>query len=219
MGCNKNECILQLGSDQFVVTKEAALRAFGSKIEAFLDTSSEPDMFTKYIIRRPRASTLALIEYCYTGQLHIPQSVCKGEFLTELQFWGLRYKLLETCCYQKLCIFLNNQQMLKGFQEMYTRQENSSTDRKQYRSVKERIWGIVNNDRKSRLSKVYFRVSTTFVVLMIAVLAITSMNDVSKLTQRNISTQLEDMNSTITSDSLRSISSTVDEDNSKTPSF
>ncbi|XP_033741896.1 potassium voltage-gated channel subfamily B member 2-like [Pecten maximus] len=170
------ECILQIGADQFVIPIESVLKTFGSKIEMFIDTTSRTDTYTKYVIRRPKDSTMALIEYCYTGQLHIPKSICKGVFLTELKFWGVNHSLLETCCYHKLCAFVNDQKMLKGFENMHKKPENSSAGRNV--NAKEKIWGIVNCDRNSTCSKVYFCVSTTFVLMTIAILALTSMNDV-----------------------------------------
>ncbi|XP_033741894.1 potassium voltage-gated channel subfamily V member 1-like [Pecten maximus] len=192
------ECILQIGAHQFVVRMESVLKTFGSKIEMFLDTTSQTDAYTKYVIRRPKDSTMALVEYCYTGQLHIPQSVCKGEFLTELQFWGLNHSLLEKCCYHKLCAFVNDQKMLEGFENMHKKPENSSAGRNV--NAKERIWGIVNCDRKSTCSKVYFYVSTTFVLLMIANLALTSMNDEQDTVQKDMSALAMDMTQTPVSD-------------------
>ncbi|XP_033741897.1 potassium voltage-gated channel protein Shaw-like [Pecten maximus] len=198
MVCDKIEPVLQVGADQFVVPVESVLKTFGSKIEMFLDTTSRTDTYTKYVIMRPKDSTMALIEYCYTGQLHIPKSVCKGEFLTELRFWGLKSRLLEACCYHKLCAFLKDQKMLKGFENMYMESENCGAGHSGNGNAKERIWGIVNCDRKSTCSKVYFYVSTTFVLLMITVLALTSMSDVKDNEQH------PDGNSSGTSDLLPS---------------
>ncbi|OWF37531.1 Potassium voltage-gated channel subfamily A member 10 [Mizuhopecten yessoensis] len=182
-------CILQVGADHFEIAMDSVFRTFGSKIEMFLDTTSGTDTYTKYVIRRPKDSTMAFIEFCYTGQLHIPQNVCKGEFNTELKFWGLRSRLLEKCCFHKLSAFLNDQKKLEEFENMYTRLGGSSAEYRRHRSVKERMWGIVNCDRMSVCSKMYFYVSTTFVLLVIAILTMNSIDDVNETRQQNMSSQ------------------------------
>ncbi|XP_069125448.1 uncharacterized protein [Argopecten irradians] len=191
------ECILQVGTDQFVVSMETVFKTFGSKIEMFLDATSEKN--TKYVIRRPKDSTMALIQYCYTGKLHIPQSVCRGEFLTELQFWGLKHGLLESCCYHKLCSYLNDQKKLEGFEKMQAKSENRKTGR--ILGMKECIWGIVDCDRKSKYSKVYFYVSTCMVLLLIAVLALTSMNQAQDNNPLNTTSPIRTTTETSTSSS------------------
>ncbi|XP_069107562.1 uncharacterized protein [Argopecten irradians] len=182
-----NECTLQVGADKFKVSTEIVLKIFGAKIDLFLDVTSGTDR--KYVIRRPKDTTMALIEYCYTGELHIPQSVCKGTFLTELKFWGLNHKLLESCCYHKLCSFVNDQKMLEGFERMHQRPENNIAEKDN--SVKRRIWAIVNCDGKSKYSKAYFYVSTTFVLLMIGILALSSMKDAQDIGEPAAETMVE----------------------------
>ncbi|XP_069123093.1 uncharacterized protein [Argopecten irradians] len=195
------DCILQVGADQFVVPKCVVRKVFGTKIDMFLDVTS--GTHRKYVIRRPKDSTMALIEYCYTGNLHIPKSVCKGEFLAEMRFWGLKYKLLESCCYHKLRAFLNDQRMLKGFETMYTESEYISNRHSGNGNTKERIWGIVNCDRKSTCSKVYFYVSTTIVLLMIIALALTSLKNVHTMGEAELNSTSE-YNNSVSSNSVSS---------------
>lgn len=144
--------ILEVGGDVYKISTESVLGTFGHRIEQFLDKEYQSSTFIKYIIRRPKEPTVAIIEYCNTGLLHIPPNVCKGSFQTELQFWGLNPSLLEKCCYHKFCSFLNDQKKLEGFENMYKR--NTNIGNKKRPTVKERTWEVVSCQGKSKWSKV-----------------------------------------------------------------
>ena len=53
---------------------------------------------TLFIDRSPKIFD-SIIDYCRTGQFHLPLNLC-GSFITqELEFWNIRLDLIEPCCW------------------------------------------------------------------------------------------------------------------------
>ncbi|XP_061196589.1 potassium voltage-gated channel protein Shaw-like [Saccostrea echinata] len=124
---------------------------------------------TEYSFERPRQSFEAVYNYCLVGKLHIPPTVCIGEFLEELEFWGIDVKDLEKCCHHRYVLFMREQENLRGFLRCteaeivhYEEVEKNVTN-----NLKNRMWRIIDNQNNDIKTKAYFVLSTAVILLAI----------------------------------------------------
>ncbi|XP_062606141.1 potassium voltage-gated channel subfamily C member 3-like [Saccostrea cucullata] len=145
---------------KYILSKDTAKKLPNLKVTS--------DM-AEHRFERPRQSFEAVYNYCLVGKLHIPPTVCIGEFLDELEFWGIDVKDLEKCCHHRYVLFMREQENLKGFlrcteaeDDHYQEVEKSVTNNR-----KSRMWKILDNQNNDIKTKVYFALSTVFILLAI----------------------------------------------------
>lgn len=104
-----------------------------------------------HLIARDNALTpftiTAFLESCT-----FPPTVCTGEFLEELEFWGVKAEKLEKCCHHRYVLFMREQENLRGFINCTEKEEdqNDAAEKFQNNGAKSRLWNILEN-RDSKL--------------------------------------------------------------------
>lgn len=134
---------LNIGGFPFKISKDAICR-----LPNFKAMSNQ----TEYPFDRPRQCFEAIYNYCVLGKLHIPPNVCTGEFLEELEFWGVKAEKLEKCCHHRYVLFMREQENLRGFIKCTEKEDgqNEAAEKFQTNGAKSRLWNILDN-RDSKL--------------------------------------------------------------------
>ncbi|XP_053372767.1 potassium voltage-gated channel protein Shaw-like [Mercenaria mercenaria] len=127
---------------------------------AYIDVDRPGDVF---------ASVLALYQ---TGELHFPMTSCPGAFLNELEFWEISPEMVESCCFNRLQSFVDEQETLQEFRE------SRQTSRKRFcysnqfmKSFQGNLWNIIDYSKPSAFGRLYFMVSLFMVLLSICTLS------------------------------------------------
>ena len=113
------------------------------KLPNFKMTSSQ----NEYSFDRPRQCFEAIYNFCVVGKLHIPPTVCTGEFLEELEFWGVEAGTLEKCCHHRYVLFMREQENLRGFIRCTEKEEsqNDNLDKTPRTGWKGRAWKVLDS--------------------------------------------------------------------------
>ncbi|XP_053372765.1 potassium voltage-gated channel protein Shaw-like [Mercenaria mercenaria] len=127
---------------------------------ACIDVDRPGDMF---------ASVLALYQ---TGELHFPMMSCPGAFLNELEFWEISPEMLESCCFNRLQSFVDEQETLQKFRDSHEASRKHFCYSNQFmKSFQGKLWNIIDYSKPSAFGRLYFMVSLSMVLLSICTLA------------------------------------------------
>ncbi|XP_062621826.1 potassium voltage-gated channel subfamily B member 1-like [Saccostrea cucullata] len=117
---------------------------------------------------RCRESFRAIHEFCFSGKLHIPKSVCVGKFKEELEFWGIDDSAMEECCLRKLYDYDLQQKSLLKFKSDFSRRqkkcEELDNNNISTKSLRQQVWEILDYQNDSIYAKVYLFLSTLVVL-------------------------------------------------------
>ncbi|XP_045183691.2 potassium voltage-gated channel protein Shaw-like isoform X2 [Mercenaria mercenaria] len=128
------------------------------RMEYFFDR--DPDIFK------------SVLNYLRTGSLHLPSFICGPSAKIELEFWGVRQKKIEQCCWINFNEWNSTQEALKRLEHdrkvnMLPRDtvcDENATFWQKWRPV---VWRLMNRSNSSRGAKVFGAVSLLFVVVSI----------------------------------------------------
>ncbi|XP_045208612.2 potassium voltage-gated channel protein Shaw-like [Mercenaria mercenaria] len=127
---------------------------------AYIDLDRPRDVF---------ASVLALYQ---TGELHFPMTSCPGAFLNELEFWEISPEMVESCCFNRLQSFVDEQETLQKFRESREASRKHFCYSNQFmKSFQCKLWNIIDYSKPSAFGRLYFMVSLFMVLLSICTLA------------------------------------------------
>ncbi|VDH93030.1 Hypothetical predicted protein [Mytilus galloprovincialis] len=121
-----------------------------------------------------------VINYFGGSSLHIPNSMCPVEFEEELEFWKIEPKELSLCCYIKYKQRENARAMINKFfthrRKKFDKDQNRIQLNKPYlHQLRNAVWDIIEFNTKSTLSKVYFIVSTFFILSAVFGIALSTL--------------------------------------------
>ncbi|KAK3097607.1 hypothetical protein FSP39_011353 [Pinctada imbricata] len=147
----------------------------------------EADTLSLVTLHRSRAPFEAILQYFVTGELHIPKSVCPGEFKTEMEFWKIDLKKLSKCCRLKMIIHQQNIRNMEAYSKRKndkTREENIQNKQNLSRFLNLRTWlSEMFNHRSDVISAKVYRLLLTFMVLVsVLLIAFSSLPEVRKTT-------------------------------------
>ncbi|XP_062577925.1 potassium voltage-gated channel subfamily F member 1-like [Saccostrea cucullata] len=151
---------------------------------------------------RCRESFRAIHEFYFSGKLHIPKSVCVGKFKEELEFWGIDESAMEECCLRKLYDYDLQQKSLLKFKCDFSRRQKKCEDRDNNnistKSLRQKVWEILDYQNDSIYAKVYLFLSTLVVLASCIMIAVSTLPEIrSKLimeTENKNTTNLEIQN-------------------------
>ncbi|XP_033724543.1 potassium voltage-gated channel protein egl-36-like [Pecten maximus] len=135
-------------------------------------TTKAGDLFFE---RHPSCFPVVL-GYFQNRGLHMPSSLCPSEFNDEMEFWGIRSDKIAKCCYSRYVAFFDDQNVLKILDQdqMARKEERKEIERRQrgagWRALEANVWSVLEEPSSSTLAKIYFYVSTVFVVVSISAL-------------------------------------------------
>ena len=128
-------------------------QAFGKKLSQFsCEFVSESEVL--YHINRPQICLQPLVDYCISGKLHLPKSMCISAFVEEMEFWQIPFNSLELCCFHEYSRFVNKQKNLTGFEKMFNEHTLNHTHKGSDDLFRKRIWGVIDRRASSWIAKV-----------------------------------------------------------------
>ena len=115
---------------------------------------SDGNVTQEFTFNRPRQSCESVLDYFQTGVLHMPNNVCPGEFIQELNFWGVDPETLEGCCYHRYAMFVREQEHLAGFLNSLDSKPTESRSKVARATWRDTMWNILDDNSKTTTGKV-----------------------------------------------------------------
>ncbi|XP_071146605.1 potassium voltage-gated channel protein egl-36-like isoform X2 [Mytilus edulis] len=116
----------------------------------------------------------SILGYLQGREMHFPSSVCVGEFLEELKFWGIDTKYISKCCLSKVVTFTDEQKTLQIMEKDQNVKDEKRTKllkkvegKQSWEGIQARGWLVLEEPSTSVLAKVYFFTSALFVLASI----------------------------------------------------
>uniref|UniRef100_A0A915PNH0 BTB domain-containing protein n=1 Tax=Setaria digitata TaxID=48799 RepID=A0A915PNH0_9BILA len=112
-----------------------------------------------YFQRSPYAFD-AVFQYYATGVIHRPPEICPVAFLSELEFWGISYRHIGTCCAD---IVARDRYDEKEEEKV----DNKTFDKLMFGSVRRKMWTFLERPGSSVQAKAFELSSTLFVAISV----------------------------------------------------
>ncbi|KAK3103278.1 hypothetical protein FSP39_018111 [Pinctada imbricata] len=163
---SEDKISIRIGTSMFVIPRK--------NITGYPDTTlakslREDVQKSELVFDRSPQSFDAIRNFYLFGKLHIPSSVCPGEFKEELDFWNIPDSKLELCCVVKYRTYLEDIKNIDRFRQRETRSTDTA---KILKSRRRQIWNILDNQSKSTVNTAYNILSTTLVFCSIVIMTV-----------------------------------------------
>ncbi|XP_061173556.1 potassium voltage-gated channel subfamily B member 2-like [Saccostrea echinata] len=168
-----NELFVYIRGQKYCFSIEDILEGHCEKIREWVrEYPSE-----RIIINRPKKAFEAILDFHLTGILHMPISTCPEEFKEELDFWEISHEKLERCCLNRLASYYREKALLKDYKNSGTcmPEKYASYPKSSPRKVFLKVWNVLNYHDDCLVAKIYFFVSTCFILLSIFGVAISTL--------------------------------------------
>ena len=110
----------------------------------------------KHCFNRSRSCFEAILQFCETGELHLPRNVCPNEFRSEAKFWGVDMKNLSRCCRINYNKFMDNFTELEEYslEQIMADHLIDSKGSSKLQICRRKIWEILDLTNNSVFAKV-----------------------------------------------------------------
>ncbi|CAG2231288.1 KCNC1 [Mytilus edulis] len=104
----------------------------------------------------------SILGYLQGREMHFPSSVCVGEFLEELKFWGIDTKYISKCCLSKVVTFTDEQKTLQIMEKDQNVKDEKRTEllkkvegKQSWERIQARGWLVLEEPSTSVLAKIH----------------------------------------------------------------
>ncbi|EFO27232.1 voltage-gated potassium channel [Loa loa] len=112
-----------------------------------------------YFQRSPYAFD-AVFQYYATGVVHRPPEICPTAFMSELEFWGISYRSIGSCCADVVA-----RDRFEGKEE--EKVDNKTFDNLMFGRVRKKMWTFLERPGSSVQAKAFELSSTLFVAISV----------------------------------------------------
>ncbi|XP_061164961.1 potassium voltage-gated channel subfamily B member 2-like [Saccostrea echinata] len=167
-----NYLTVTVSGKKFTLTAEALKLYPDTKLGKFINSNENIKMECSF--ERPVRFFKEIHAFYQTGKLHMPTNACPQAFLEELNFWEIEVSYMESCCLSSLESALGKLKKFKNFVDDL-REHNQVKVAPKELSRKQWIWGVLENQFRTKAAKVYLAVSISLIIISVLSLSISTL--------------------------------------------